>query len=569
MALPPRLRPMYRRARALTQTILGPSSPTSPLPLPQASCSVSVTAGRRSHSTKLDGLSSRFVFPSGLYPFLVIWLTIVILLIRQQYYLPSSPSMISCTASPWDDWPPDTCGVNGTDCVEDLTGIDGKEFRCMGGCKETTLGNPRWIGDEKVDRVPLIVGGGDGQRTYRADSWVCASAIHSSLISPTLGGCVTFHALPYRFGFSDFVSSDSHGLQSTAFQPFYPGAFRLSSLPSTGCLDIHYIMTGFNAFCLSITTVLLRPPQPLLFTILLVMGYFQIVLFSDAPSYPPNWEQIFARLVPVLVTGYWAWKISFRTTMQGFKDLALEQAFWQGAGYWIGIESSTIFARLPISRLGYDALDPAGVTALTIIVVIVVIIALVQAWEMRKLGFLRYYLIRYLPLVPILIILAFIPGYTLRVHHYLLALIAIPVLSLPNRISLFFQAFMLGLFLDGVGRWGWAGIIEQTASLLGDANAGTLVPIFFANTTSSDLLQFSPIADIDKVYNVSSYSMLIDDIQYFSNYPNDTLDLSSLYLAEGVNHYFRLAYIANGSSLDFSDPVTRWSNGSWGDYGFG
>lgn len=45
------------------------------------------------------------------------------------------------------------------------------------------------------------------------------------------------------------------------------------------------------------------------------------------------------------------------------------------------------------------------------------------------------------------------------------ALIAFPVLSLPNRISLALQAFMLGLFLDGVGRWGWAGLIEQTSSV--------------------------------------------------------------------------------------------------------
>jgi hypothetical protein len=72
---------------------------------------------------------------------------------------------------------------------------------------------------------------------------------------------------------------------------------------------------------------------------------------------------------------------------------------------------------------------------------------------------------RYLIAVPILLVLAFIPGYTLRFHHYMYSLIAFPVLSLPNRVSLALQAFMLGLFLDGVGRWGWAGLIEQTSSV--------------------------------------------------------------------------------------------------------
>lgn len=74
---------------------------------------------------------------------------------------------------------------------------------------------------------------------------------------------------------------------------------------------------------------------------------------------------------------------------------------------------------------------------------------------------------RYIVLVPVLIVLAFVPDYTLRLHHYLLATIAIPVSSLPNRVSLFGQAFALGLFLDGVGRWGWASILEYTASVCG------------------------------------------------------------------------------------------------------
>ena len=73
--------------------------------------------------------------------------------------------------------------------------------------------------------------------------------------------------------------------------------------------------------------------------------------------------------------------------------------------------------------------------------------------------------LRYLPLVPILVILAVIPDYTLRLHHYLLALALFPVMSLSNRVSLFGQAFALGLLLDGVGRWGWDSILQYTASV--------------------------------------------------------------------------------------------------------
>ncbi|OCF45580.1 hypothetical protein I317_00482 [Kwoniella heveanensis CBS 569] len=467
--------------------------------------------------------------------------------------------------APWDDWPPDNCGLGGGNCQADLERIDGRTFRCLGGCKDTTLGNKRWVGYEKVDGQALIIGGGDENGTYRADSWLCASAIHSNLISSTLGGCVNFHSLPYPDGASNFMSSFSAGLNSTGFAPNFPGAFRLTSHSITGCLDLHFIVTGFNAFCLLMTTLFLRPPSSLLFIILLVGGYFHLILFADPPDIPPDWENIIAGLPAVLLAGYWMWKLAFKRTLEGFmtSDLPFEVALWQGLGFWLGVESRTVFARLPISRLGYDALDPAGVITLVIIIMIVVTVVLVQAWSMRKYGLLRYYIIRYIGLIPLIIVLAVIPGFTLRPHHYLLALIAIPVLSLPNRISLFGQAFALGLFLDGVGRWGWDGLIQVTSSLLGDADAGTLVPEFWKNATTSSKLWWDPINSVDGVFNVTGFSVLVDDMQRFSNFTNSTLDMATLNLTQGIDHYIRLAFVANGTSLDFTDPLTCFSNGSF------
>jgi hypothetical protein len=162
------------------------------------------------------------------------------------------------------------------------------------------------------------------------------------------------------------------------------------------------------------------------------------------------------------------WRLSFKRTLEAFTHLPLETALWQGAGFWIGVESSTIFASLPIDRLGYGELSASGVIALVVIIVVVLLLVLVQAWQARKFGMLQYYLVRYIWLAPILLVLAFIPDYTLRLHHYLYAVAAIPVLSLPNRVSLFGQAFALGLFLDGTGRWGWDSILEYTASVSDD-----------------------------------------------------------------------------------------------------
>jgi hypothetical protein len=96
--------------------------------------------------------------------YLLLWATGFVLLIRAAYYLPHAPETLGCTASLWPDWPPDYCGENATECLASLAP---NVFKCPGGCQDTPLGNPRWVGNESVMGVPLIVGGGDNYATYR------------------------------------------------------------------------------------------------------------------------------------------------------------------------------------------------------------------------------------------------------------------------------------------------------------------------------------------------------------------------------------------------------------------
>ena len=170
---PKRTSPMQtaaaRRVIRGIRWILGPSEPlpTLDLPQPAASCSLSITLGNRSTSLAFDKPIHRLgrsrLFRRALIPFLLLWATANVLLIRQQYYV-STPQIISCDSSLWDDWPPDTCGLDATGCMDDLAN---STFRCMGGCRDVVLGNPRWVGDEIVNKVPLIIGGGDENRIYR------------------------------------------------------------------------------------------------------------------------------------------------------------------------------------------------------------------------------------------------------------------------------------------------------------------------------------------------------------------------------------------------------------------
>lgn len=130
-------------------------------------------------------------------------------------------------------------------------------------------------------------------------------------------------------------------------------------------------------------------------SILVILGWVQIQFFSDPRYTPPFWEYIFAGLPPALLGAYWIYNVSFKRTLQGFSQLPIELGLWQGLGYWIGIESSTIFARLPLSgRIGYDGIPPDGYGVLAVLIIIVVFVAVIQAWDLRKYGMLQYYIIR-------------------------------------------------------------------------------------------------------------------------------------------------------------------------------
>ncbi|KAL1412452.1 hypothetical protein Q8F55_000197 [Vanrija albida] len=565
--------------------ILGPTH-RSPPPIPSAPLTLALTAGARDYRLNPDGGVARLTRRLGLQHYwlvyLAAWAALNVGLIKAAYYLPNSPEMIGCTATLWPDWPPDTCGLNGTAC---LPALEAGVYRCPGGCGRTKLGNPRWIGGSRINGRPLVVGGGGGG-TYRADSWVCPAAVHAGAISPTFGGCVRVTPLPYPAGGANYTASSARGILSWPFEAHFPAAYTLSPYGSSAaCIDYHWPITSTNVVLLFAFTLLFAPPPPALFATLLVGGYAHLVLVSNPPRQPPNWSKVFGGLPAVLLGGYWIYRVSFERTLHGWARAALplEMALWQGCGFWIGIESSTVFSKVPIQRLGYGALPAGGVVALVLIVLVVVAIVVIQALELRRLGLLRYYLARYLPLVLILIVLANLGHDSyLRPHHYLLCLAAFPVISLPNRISLWAQAFCLGFFLDGVGRWGWDSIVQGFAELVGDANLGTMQPALVA---AGAALSWPGLNDTLTAAGFTGVSILLDDMVIAANYTGSseysapaaltpdfslaqtsafTLPQANATVDAAVNHYFRIAYIANGSSLDFTPPWT-WlaANQSW------
>ena len=62
-------------------------------------------------------------------------------------------------------------------------------------------------------------------------------------------------------------------------------------------------------------------------------------------------------------------------------------------------------------------------------------------------------------------ILALLPGYSLRIHHYILALVILPGTAFPTRLSAIYQGLMLGLLLNGIAAFGWDPVVQTAAEV--------------------------------------------------------------------------------------------------------
>ena len=94
---------------------------------------------------------------------------------RAQSFLTPASSFVGCTSTYWLE--DDGCGIDGSECAPFTN--SSFDFRCPAQCNSVILENPRTIGDITVDFVPLLVGGGDVNKTYRGDSFICAAAVQA------------------------------------------------------------------------------------------------------------------------------------------------------------------------------------------------------------------------------------------------------------------------------------------------------------------------------------------------------------------------------------------------------
>ncbi|USP73481.1 hypothetical protein yc1106_00755 [Curvularia clavata] len=461
------------------------------------------------------------------------------------------------------------CGIDGINCHP----FNNRSFafQCPAKCRDVQLLNPHTVGPVEVNYRPLVIGTG----IYRGDSFICASAIHAGIVDDHRGGGGRVKLIGDH---DNFASTKHHGIESIPFDSYFPlsfsvvfdDSFQPRADPRSALLPVTIFFTAMFAIFSS---------SPMIFFPIFTLIFAHVSFVSDPPlasrrntSVLPDHLSMFAgRLLPAMFVMAVMYYTTIKRTLSGLTAHVEKAVFWLG-GFWIGALSNYTFDWIPISRLNAHDLNqqPGAKLALAIIVLILAVIIVGQAYCF----WLEGRLVRYLGLYGLfavgIIVCLIVPGVNLRIHHYILALLLLPGTSLQTRPSLFYQGLLLGLFTNGIARWGFDSILQTSAALRADAKFNSVVPRVMEPVIEMDpdnlFVTFSYGAHPP---DVDGMSVLVNDVERaraFLDGENDTiLDTFewSRSVDSGLNEYFRWAYIRGKRTLDYSKPGTLFANGSW------
>lgn len=509
-----------------------------------------------------------------------IWLITVVLVKRQGTLATDiagwgQPQTVGCGDTYWDRG--NRCGLNGNDC-RPFNG-SGFAFSCPANCESFHVLNPRAVGDQEVIYRSLVVGGPSNDvhpelATYRGDSFLCGAAIHAGIVSNKNGGCGVVQLVGQQ---KNFISTQRNGITSVGFDSYFPLSFRF--VPDINCsskdtrwslLAISTVFTGL----LSLFTA-----SPALFFFPTFTGIFWTV--GMALDSPPNksvaglFSNLLGKFLPAM---FCAWvmydKMGIRRILTRLTAQVEKTILWLGA-CWVGAMDNYTLSFIPIQRLtGHDLnQQPGAKAALSMVIIVLVVIVAFQVWFFRQEGRFIKYIKLYSLLIAGIIIALLLPGLNLRLHHYILALLLLPGTSLQTRPSLLYQGLLVGLFINGIARWGFDPVLQTSAALQGDAQKGSILPtvhapvINLANSTGGfSNITFSWDQPTGKRFD--GISVLVNDVERFRSYFDDRVSEESQFVwtrkdSLELPEYFRFAFMDGSSSGDYTKAGVWAADGEW------
>ncbi|TLD34379.1 putative lccl domain containing protein [Venturia nashicola] len=475
--------------------------------------------------------------------FILIWFLSFILVIHIGYSRDGARVRLDCTSSLWPDT--QTCGLDGAQCLPfDNHTIP---FRCPAYCRDVPVLEPYTIGAEEINYRSLVIGGqAEGKDAsssiYRGDSFICAAAIHAGVISEESGGCGSVSLIGAQ---EEFVGSESNGIMSMGFNASFPMSYQFIANESSTCTDPQWQAFGVS---LTFTTVLslFTTSSALFFGSVFSSVFFQTALASDTPdfaSYDDVISSALGRFLPAAFVGLCIYLYCVRYTFRNLQAHFEKTVLWLG-GCWFSAVGQELFDKIPISRLTPHDLQqqPGAIPALSIILSLIVVIAITQILAFRTEGRLPRYLALYAVFIFGLAVLVSIPRLRLRLHHYVFALLLLPGTTMQTRPSLLYQGFLVGLFINGIARWGFDSIAQTDLALRGNAKLGSALPVVPAPIIEGNNITFS--LGLDKGYD--GFSVVVNDVERFRALGDEEARFVWTKAQEADVEYFRFGFVKYG-----------------------
>jgi len=475
------------------------------------------------------------------------------------------PQPIWCGASFWDAG--NSCGLNGNRCrpFDNAT----LAFRCPANCKAVKVLNPRAVGEQEINYKPFVIGGPTAaeenstipRTVYRGDSFICQAAIHSGLVSNDGGGCGVALLAGEQ---TNFTSTKRYGIQSLAFDSNFPKTFTFVSGLSSKCVrDLRWPLLAVTCGFTTILSLCTTSP-PVFFASVFTMLFFHVGLVSDPPNhsdYASLTSIIIGRFLPAAFVAFVIYRYIVKPQQTDLKAGIERTILWLG-GAWVGSLNNYTFDFIPIQRLTpHDLQAQAGAKlALVLVVLLIFSIAVGQVWYLRLEGRLPRYLAIYSLFVAGLLLCFALPTLNLRIHHYFLALLLLPGTRTQTRPALLYQGILVGLFINGVARWGFDSIMQMSEVLRGDGQSNSLLPNLTVPIVGSSNVTFSwsrPPRPYDGL------SVLVNDVERHRWFYGEGDPLHTFVRPDGMEkEYFRFAYMSGSQTEDYT-KAGIWEGDEW------
>ena len=490
------------------------------------------------------------------------------------------PSNLWCGASFWSHG--NACGLNGNNCRPFSSAH--MTFRCPANCKATHLLENHTVGNQTVRYQGLVVGGPnsdnpDGMPIYRGDSFICQAAIHAGVISNDEGGCGVATLVGEQ---TDFRGGLRNGIESLSFPSTFPRSFTFQSLSASQAQcpgDSQWGLFAVTAVALVLLSLFTTSPGVFFFSTFFIM-FLHVGLVSDPPNMSSFLELLSLACSRLLPAAFIAaiWHRYCAVPLLGGLNAQFEKTVLYLGFCFIGALNNYTFAPLiPIERLTpHDLAQPGASVALAIIVISILAIVIGQIHFIRISGNMPKYLKIYIAMVVALIILLVLPGLRLRIHHYIIAILFMPGTAFRARPSLIYQGLLLGLFINGIARWGFASIIETPAALgepgNGDGQSwwGAQSPNVTAMVSSDASNVTFNWGELPQDDGVDGVSILINDVERWRGYideelywEQDEVTIKRRKREMKEPEFFRFAWMSGSETGRYSKPGVWDKEGVW------